>query len=34
MPVQGKWVGNDVPDFVATKGPDDPTVNDPFIMNE
>ncbi len=29
---QGKWVGNDVPDFVATKGPDDPTFNDPFIM--
>lgn len=31
-PVQKKWVGNDVPDFVATKGPDDPTFNDPFIM--
>ncbi len=30
--VQKKWVGNDVPDFVATKGPDDPTFNDPFIM--
>lgn len=29
---QGKWVGNDVPDFVVTKGPDDPTFNDPFIM--
>lgn len=29
---QQKWVGNDVPDFVATKGPDDPTFNDPFIM--
>ncbi len=29
---QGKWVGNDVPDFAATKGPDDPTFNDPFIM--
>lgn len=30
--LQAKWVGNDVPDFVATKGPDDPTFNDPFIM--
>lgn len=30
--VQSKWVGYDVPDFVATKGPDDPTFNDPFIM--
>ncbi|MFO1442157.1 formate dehydrogenase-N subunit alpha [Bacillus sp. Bva_UNVM-123] len=29
---QGKWVGNDVPDFAATKGPNDPTFNDPFIM--
>lgn len=29
---QGKWVGNDVPDFAAAKGPDDPTFNDPFIM--
>ena len=24
--VQGKWVGYDIPDFVATKGPDDPTL--------
>ena len=32
--IQGKWVGYDVPDFVATKGPDDPTFNDPFIMQE
>jgi formate dehydrogenase major subunit len=31
-PMQKKWVGNDVPDFVVTKGPDDPTFNDPFIM--
>ena len=30
--IQGKWVGYDVPDFAATKGPDDPTFNDPFIM--
>lgn len=29
---EGKWVGNDVPDFAGTKGPDDPTFNDPFIM--
>lgn len=29
---QKKWVGNDVPDFVPAKGPDDPTFNDPFIM--
>ena len=34
MPLQGKWVGYDVPDFAATKGPDDPTFNDPFIMQE
>lgn len=27
-----KWSGFDVPDFVAAKGPDDPTFNDPFIM--
>ena len=32
--IQGKWVGYDVPDFAATKGPDDPTFNDPFIMQE
>ena len=32
--VQSKWVGNDVPDFVVTKGPDDPTFKDPFIMKE
>lgn len=32
--LQGKWTGYDVPDFVATKGPDDPTFNDPFIMME
>jgi formate dehydrogenase-N alpha subunit len=31
--LEGKWKGNDVPDFVVTKGPDDPTFNDPFIMN-
>ncbi|PAE19539.1 formate dehydrogenase-N subunit alpha [Bacillus sp. 7504-2] len=29
---EGKWTGYDIPDFVATKGPDDPTFNDPFIM--
>lgn len=29
---EGKWVGHDVPDFAADKGPDDPTFNDPFIM--
>lgn len=29
---EGKWKGNDVPDFVADKGPDDPTFIDPFIM--
>lgn len=29
---QSKWVGHDVPDFAATKGPDDPTFNDPFLM--
>lgn len=29
---QKKWVGYDVPDFAATKGPEDPTFNDPFIM--
>jgi anaerobic selenocysteine-containing dehydrogenase len=32
--LQGKWTGYDVPDFVVTKGPDDPTFNDPFIMME
>ena len=32
--IQGKWTGFDVPDFVATKGPDDPTFIDPFIMME
>ncbi len=31
-PVEGKWKGNDIPDFAATKGPDDPTFIDPFIM--
>ncbi|MCQ6274533.1 formate dehydrogenase-N subunit alpha [Bacillus sp. V3B] len=30
--VQAKWVGYDVPDFAATKGPEDPTFIDPFIM--
>jgi formate dehydrogenase major subunit len=29
---QGKWVGWDVPDFAATKGPGAPGFNDPFIM--
>jgi formate dehydrogenase major subunit len=29
---QGKWTGYDVPDFVATKGPDVAGFNDPFIM--
>lgn len=29
---EGKWTGYDVPDFAATKGPDDPTFIDPFIM--
>lgn len=29
---EGKWTGNDVPDFAADKGPDDPTFIDPFIM--
>ena len=29
---QGKWAGNDVPDFGGKKGPDDPTFNDPYIM--
>lgn len=32
--VQGKWIGNDIPDFVATKAPTDPTGTDPFIMNK
>ena len=32
--LQGKWKGYDVPDFAAAKGPDDPTFNDPFIMQE
>ncbi len=27
-----KWTGYDVPDFVVTKGPDQPGFNDPFIM--
>lgn len=31
--LEGKWKGNDVPDFVVTKGPSDPTFNDPFLMN-
>ena len=30
--IQGKWVGYDVPDFAATKDPNDPTFNDPFII--
>jgi formate dehydrogenase major subunit len=30
--LEGKWMGNDVPDFAATKGPDDPTFSDPFLM--
>ena len=29
---QKKWVGYDVPDFVATKAPADPGGRDPFIM--
>jgi formate dehydrogenase major subunit len=29
---QKKWVGYDVPDFVATKAPSDPGGKDPFIM--
>jgi formate dehydrogenase major subunit len=29
---QKKWVGYDVPDFVATKAPTDPGGKDPFIM--
>ena len=32
--VQKKWVGHDVPDFVPTKAPTDPTGTDPFIMNK
>lgn len=32
--LQMKWVGNDVPDFVPTKAPTDPTGTDPFIMNK
>ncbi len=32
--LQAKWVGNDVPDFVPTKAPTDPTGTDPFIMNK
>lgn len=32
--LQKKWVGNDVPDFVPTKAPTDPTGTDPFIMNK
>jgi formate dehydrogenase major subunit len=31
-PVLGKWVGWDVPDFVATRAPDAPGGKDPFIM--
>jgi formate dehydrogenase major subunit len=31
-PILGKWVGNDVPDFVATKAPDAAGGKDPFIM--
>ncbi len=30
--LKGQWVGNDVPDFVKDKGPQDPTFADPFIM--
>lgn len=30
--LEGKWMGHDVPDFVVTKGPEDPTFKDPFIM--
>jgi formate dehydrogenase major subunit len=29
---KGSWVGYDVPDFAATKGPGDAGFNDPFIM--
>lgn len=31
-PILGKWVGNDVPDFVVTRAPTAPGGNDPFIM--
>jgi formate dehydrogenase major subunit len=31
-PILGKWVGYDVPDFVATKAPDAAGGKDPFIM--
>ena len=31
-PVLGKWVGWDVPDFVATRAPDAPGGNDAYIM--
>jgi formate dehydrogenase major subunit len=31
-PVLGKWVGWDVPDFVATRAPDAPGGKDPYIM--
>lgn len=30
--VQGKWVGHDVPDFVAIKKPGEPGFTSPFIM--
>lgn len=30
--IEGKWTGYDVPDFTATKGPNDPEFLDPFIM--
>lgn len=32
--VQKKWVGNDVPDFAATKAPTDAGGTDPFIMQK
>lgn len=31
-PEKKRWTGRDVPDFVITKGPDDPGGKDPFIM--
>lgn len=30
--LEKKWVGNDVPDFVATKSPDEPGGQNPYIM--
>jgi formate dehydrogenase major subunit len=32
-PNRKRWVGYDVPDFAATKAPDAPGGNDPFIMH-